>query len=157
MPKLPRPSLPYHHSAHQRVSLQLFHSGQICQPWRRLYASQHIYIYEMLRNDYTVPTRFRHQGGMVDPLSCRACRAIRFPISHQIKYLITRSQIIQNQSVFCHQAFHRDRVSLSELHLTRLCRAEPVAPALPCADLIGATSRRRVLRLCGWRPLIPSQ
>jgi hypothetical protein len=46
---------------------------------------------------------------------------------------------------------------LSELHLTRLCRTEPVAPALPCADLVGAASRRRVLRLCGWRPIIPSQ
>jgi hypothetical protein len=43
MPKLPRPSLSHHHSygAHRLVSLQLFHSGQICRPWRRLYASQH--------------------------------------------------------------------------------------------------------------------
>jgi hypothetical protein len=40
MPKLQRRSLPHHHSAHRRVSLQLFHSGQICRPWRRLYASQ---------------------------------------------------------------------------------------------------------------------
>jgi hypothetical protein len=45
----------------------------------------------------------------------------------------------------------------TELHLTRLCRTEPVAPALPCADLLGAASRRRVLRLCGWRPFISSQ
>jgi hypothetical protein len=42
MPKLPRPSIPYHHSAHRLVSLQLFHSGQICRPWRRLYASQQV-------------------------------------------------------------------------------------------------------------------
>jgi hypothetical protein len=40
MSKLPRPSLPHHHSAHRRVSLQLFHSGQIYRPWRRPYASQ---------------------------------------------------------------------------------------------------------------------
>jgi hypothetical protein len=53
-----------------------------------------IYIYEMLRNDFTVPTRCRHRGGIVDPLGCKACRAIRQPISHQINYLITRSTII---------------------------------------------------------------
>jgi hypothetical protein len=35
----------------------------------------------MLRNDYTVPTRYRHRGGIVDPLGCKACRAIRQPIS----------------------------------------------------------------------------
>jgi hypothetical protein len=35
----------------------------------------------MLRNDYTVPTRCRHRGGIVDPLGCKACRAIRQPIS----------------------------------------------------------------------------
>jgi hypothetical protein len=29
------------------------------------------------------------------------------------------------------------RVILSELHLTRSCRTEPVAPALPYADLVG--------------------
>jgi hypothetical protein len=46
---------------------------------------------------------------------------------------------------------------VSELHLTRLCRTEPVAPALPCADLVGAASRRRVLKLCGWQPFNPSQ
>jgi hypothetical protein len=46
---------------------------------------------------------------------------------------------------------------VSELHLTRLCRTESVAPALPCADLVGAASRKRVLRLCGWQPFIPSQ
>jgi hypothetical protein len=40
-----------------------------------------IYICEMLRNDYTVPTRCRHRGGMIDPLGCKACRAIRQPIS----------------------------------------------------------------------------
>jgi hypothetical protein len=36
-----------------------------------------IFIYEMLRNDYTVPTRYRHRRGMIDPLGCKACRAIR--------------------------------------------------------------------------------
>jgi hypothetical protein len=36
-----------------------------------------IYIYEMLRNDYTVPTRCRPRGGMVDPLGCKARRTIR--------------------------------------------------------------------------------
>jgi hypothetical protein len=46
---------------------------------------------------------------------------------------------------------------VSELHLTRLCRTEPVAPALPCADLVGAASRRRVLMLRGWLSFIPSQ
>jgi hypothetical protein len=37
-----------------------------------------IYIYEKLRNDYTVPTRCRsrHRGGMVDPLGCKACRVL---------------------------------------------------------------------------------
>jgi hypothetical protein len=43
MLKLPRPSLPYHHSAHRLVSLQLFQSGQICRHWRRLYASQQMH------------------------------------------------------------------------------------------------------------------
>jgi hypothetical protein len=33
----------------------------------------------MLRNDYTVPTRCRHRGGIVNPLGCKACRAIRQP------------------------------------------------------------------------------
>jgi hypothetical protein len=32
MLKLPRQSLPYHHSAHRQVNLQLLHSGQICRP-----------------------------------------------------------------------------------------------------------------------------
>jgi hypothetical protein len=41
------------------------------------------------------------------------------------------------------------QMRLSELHLTRLCRTEPVAPALPCAHLVGAASRRRVFRSCG--------
>jgi hypothetical protein len=36
-----------------------------------------IYVYEILRNDYTVPTRCRNRGGMVVPLGCKACRAIR--------------------------------------------------------------------------------
>jgi RNase H-like domain found in reverse transcriptase len=53
--------------------------------------------------------------------------------------------------------YHITEKYVSELHITRLCRTEPVAPALPCADLVGAVSRRRVLRLCGWRPFIPSQ
>jgi hypothetical protein len=35
----------------------------------------------MLRNDYTVPTRCRLRGGILDPLGCKACRAIRQPIS----------------------------------------------------------------------------
>jgi hypothetical protein len=47
---LPRPSLPYHHCAQRQVGLQLFHSGQICRPWRRLHASQH-------------PCRFRISAG----------------------------------------------------------------------------------------------
>jgi hypothetical protein len=46
---------------------------------------------------------------------------------------------------------------VSELLLIRLCRTEPVAPALSCADLVAAASRRRVLILCGWRPFVPSQ
>jgi hypothetical protein len=55
------------------------------------------------------------------------------------------------------QNIETERNRVSELHLTRLCRTEPVAPALPCADLVGAASRRRVLKLCTWRPFIPSQ
>jgi hypothetical protein len=35
---------------------------------------------QMLRNYYTVPTRCRHRGGIV-ALGCKACRAIRQPIS----------------------------------------------------------------------------
>jgi hypothetical protein len=55
MPKLPCPSLPYHHSAHRLASLQLFHSGQICQPWHRLYASQHapIFVFRMYKTSST--------------------------------------------------------------------------------------------------------
>jgi hypothetical protein len=30
-----------------------------------------IYMYEILRNNYTVPTRCGHRGGMVDPLVAR--------------------------------------------------------------------------------------
>jgi hypothetical protein len=41
-------------------------------------ASRHLHI-SMLRNDYTVPTRCRYRGGIVDPLGCKACRAIRQP------------------------------------------------------------------------------
>jgi hypothetical protein len=41
---------------------------------------------------------------------------------------------------------------------TLLACAEPnPAPALPCADLVGTASRRRILRVCGWRPFIPAQ
>jgi hypothetical protein len=39
---------------------------------------------------------------------------------------------------------------VSELHLIRLCRTEPVAPAPPCADLVVVASRRKctlVMRL----------
>jgi hypothetical protein len=36
---------------------------------------------------------------MADPLGYKACRVFRQPISNAIKYLITRSKIIQNQSV----------------------------------------------------------
>jgi hypothetical protein len=39
----------------------------------------------MLRNDCTVPTRCRYRGGIVDPLGCKACRAIRQPISPSIQ------------------------------------------------------------------------
>jgi hypothetical protein len=39
--------------------------------------------------------------------------------------------------------------------LIRLCRTKPVAPALPCADMVGVSSRRKVPRLCGWLPFIP--
>jgi hypothetical protein len=41
-----------------------------------VFASRHLHI-RMLRNDYTVPTRCRRRGGMVDPLGCKTCRAIR--------------------------------------------------------------------------------
>jgi hypothetical protein len=43
-----------------------------------VFASRHLHI-TMSRNDYTVPTRCRHRGGIVDPLGCNACRAIRQP------------------------------------------------------------------------------
>jgi hypothetical protein len=42
------------------------------------FASRHLHI-QLLRNDYTVPTRCRHRSGIVDPLGCKACRAIRQP------------------------------------------------------------------------------
>jgi hypothetical protein len=45
-----------------------------------VFASRLLHI-TMLRNDYTVPTRCRHRGGIVDPPGCKACRAIRQPIS----------------------------------------------------------------------------
>jgi hypothetical protein len=46
------------------------------------FASRHLHI-QLLRNDYTVPTRCRYRGvgGIVDPLGSKACRAIRQPIS----------------------------------------------------------------------------
>jgi hypothetical protein len=44
------------------------------------FASRHLHI-QLFRNDYTVPTRCRHRGGIVDPLGCKACRDIRQPIS----------------------------------------------------------------------------
>jgi hypothetical protein len=43
-----------------------------------VFASRHLHI-QLLRNDYTVPTRCRHRGGIVDHLGCKACRAIRQP------------------------------------------------------------------------------
>jgi hypothetical protein len=43
-----------------------------------VFASRHLHI-TMSRNDYTVPTRCRHRGGIVDPLGCKACRAIHQP------------------------------------------------------------------------------
>jgi hypothetical protein len=43
------------------------------------FASRHLHI-QLSRNDYTVPTRCQHRGGIVDPLGCKACRAIRQPI-----------------------------------------------------------------------------
>jgi hypothetical protein len=46
---------------------------------------------------------------------------------------------------------------VSELHRNNLCRTDPVAPALQCADLASAASRRKVVRLCDWRQFIPSQ
>jgi hypothetical protein len=44
------------------------------------FASRHLHI-TMSRDDYTLPTRCRHRGGIVDPLGCKACRAIRQLIS----------------------------------------------------------------------------
>jgi hypothetical protein len=43
-----------------------------------------IYIYEMLRNDYTVPTLCRHRGGMVDPLGCKAGHPLADQPSNQL-------------------------------------------------------------------------
>jgi hypothetical protein len=68
--------------------------------------------------------------------------------------LTDRSTEIAN---FCGSVRRFSNLSMSGLHSTRLCRTEPVAPALPCADLIGAERSRRVITLCGWRPFIPSQ
>jgi hypothetical protein len=45
-----------------------------------VFASRHLHI-QLLRNDYTAPTRCLHRGGIVDPLGCKTCRAIRRPIS----------------------------------------------------------------------------
>jgi hypothetical protein len=39
------------------------------------FASRHLHI-QMLRNDYTVPTRCRHRRGMVDPPGDKACKAL---------------------------------------------------------------------------------
>jgi hypothetical protein len=44
------------------------------------FSSRHLHI-QLLRNDYTVPTRCRHRGRIVDPLGCKALRALRQPIS----------------------------------------------------------------------------
>jgi hypothetical protein len=44
------------------------------------FASRHLHI-QLLRNYHTVPTQCRHRGGIVDPLGCKACRAMRQPIS----------------------------------------------------------------------------
>jgi hypothetical protein len=44
---------------------------------------------------------------------------------------------------------------MSELHHTRLCRTEPVAPALPCADLVGAASRNGYLGYVAGDHLFP--
>jgi hypothetical protein len=43
-----------------------------------VFASRYLHI-TMSRNDYTVLTRCRHRGGIVDPLGCKACWAIRQP------------------------------------------------------------------------------
>jgi hypothetical protein len=56
-----------------------------------VFASRHLHI-RMSRNDYTVPTRCRPRGGMVDSPCYTACRALRQLISHTIKYLITQSK-----------------------------------------------------------------
>jgi hypothetical protein len=42
-----------------------------------------------------VTTRCRLRGGVVDPPCFTASRPLRWPITHPIKYLITRSKIIQ--------------------------------------------------------------
>jgi hypothetical protein len=76
-------------------------------------------------------------------------------ISHQQRVEICFALVrMRPLSISCAESFV---VILSELHLTRLCRTEPVAPALPCADLVGAASRRKDIRFYGWRPFIPSQ
>jgi hypothetical protein len=78
MLKLPRSSLPYHHSAHRQVSLQLFHRGQICRPWRRLYASQLVTQFDPT-NTSNNPTFFGGAGSaVVFGLVSYACGGLRF-------------------------------------------------------------------------------
>jgi hypothetical protein len=45
-----------------------------------VFASRHLHT-RRLRNDYTVPTRCRHRGVIVDPAGYTACRTLRLPIS----------------------------------------------------------------------------
>jgi hypothetical protein len=72
-----------------------------------------IYIYQsMLRIDYTVPTRWRHQSGIADHPCANARRVLSQPTSDPIRHFVTRlHKTSKNRPVWGHQTLHRDRVS----------------------------------------------
>jgi hypothetical protein len=53
------------------------HNSSLPSLFYTMTSHRDIYMYEMLRNDYTAPTWCQHRGGIVDPLGCKACRDIR--------------------------------------------------------------------------------
>jgi hypothetical protein len=74
-----------------------------------VFALRHSHI-SMFRNDYTVSTRWRHQGGIVDPHAPILVwpSASRSAIQSDT---LSPGPKHSNQSIRCHQTLHRDRVS----------------------------------------------
>jgi hypothetical protein len=78
--------------------------------FRDVFAWRHLHI-RMLRNDYTVPTRCRRRGGIVDPPMRQGLQG--HPPADQTSKSNTLSlgpKSSKTSQFFCHQAFHRDRV-----------------------------------------------